>query len=364
MQATTEQEPLLLRAARGEEVERTPVWMMRQAGRHMACYRALVAKYPTFRERSEIPDVSYEVSLQPWRAYGVDGVILFSDILTPLPAMGVDFSISEAGGISIEPIRTREAFKRMTDHGPFDPKTNVPFVGEVLGRLRETIDGSGATLLGFVGLPFTLGTYLIEGATGTKNGFAEMRKLRQDDPELTRDILSLLSKNIADYAVYQIESGAQVIQIFDSWAGHLTPEEFDEWAAPYQKQVVDSIKARKPDVPIIIYMAPDSYSKNGELLERLAKSGCDVVSIDHTIDLAEAKERLAAAGYPNIGVQGNLDPEILRDGPPEKILEKTKEILGKAGNTGHVMNLGHGIEATTPEPYAALFVDAVHDYKH
>jgi len=361
--AMAEQEPLLVRAARGETVERTPVWMMRQAGRHMAAYRALVAKYPTFRERSETPEVSLEVSLQPWKAYGVDGVILFSDILTPLPAMGVDFSISEAGGITIDPIRTREAFKRMTDHGPFTPESAVPFVGDVLGKLRKEVAGSGATVLGFVGLPFTLGTYLIEGATGTKTGFSEMRKLRADDPELCRDILSLLAKNIAQYAIYQIDAGAQVIQVFDSWAGHLTPEEFDEWAAPYQKIVVDEIKNGRPEVPVIIYMAPDTYSKGGQLLERLAASGADVISIDHTIDFAEAKKRLATAGFDKVGLQGNLDPELLRDGPPEKILEETKRILDAAGKSGHVMNLGHGIEATTPEPYAALFVDAVHEHK-
>jgi len=355
--------PLLVRAARGEKVEKTPVWMMRQAGRHMAVYRALVAEYPTFRERSETPEVSLEVSLQPWRAYGVDGVILFSDILTPLPAMGVDFSISEAGGISIDPIRTREAFKKMTER-PFDPATEVPFVGSVLKRLREEVGPSGATVLGFVGLPFTLGTYLIEGATGTKNGFAEMRALRGSDPELCRDILSLLAKNIGDYACYQIESGAQVIQIFDSWAGHLEPTEFDEWASPYQQQVVKTIKERHPEVPVIIYMAPDEYSRGGALLEKLAASGADVVSIDHTIEIGEAKKRLAAAGYPDVGLQGNMDPELLRDGSPEEIVAAAEKILAAAGDSGHVMNLGHGIEATTPEPNAALFVNTVHDYKH
>ena len=117
-------------------------------------------------------------------------------------------------------------------------------------------------------------------------------------------------------------------------------------------------------MPVISYMAPDTHSKGGALIEKLAASGCDVVSLDHTIDLAEAKKRLAAAGYDKVGVQGNLDPELLRDGPPEKILEETNRILAQAGDTGHVMNLGHGIEATTPEPYAAMFVDAVHDYKH
>merc|ERR1719409_2017240 len=138
--AEAAKEPLLVRAARGEKVERTPVWMMRQAGRHMAAYRALVSKYPTFRERSETPEVSLEVSLQPWKAYGVDGVILFSDILTPLPAMGVDFAISEAGGITIDPIRTREAFQRMTSAGPFEPASAVPFVGDVLGKLRKEVE--------------------------------------------------------------------------------------------------------------------------------------------------------------------------------------------------------------------------------
>lgn len=165
--------------------------------------------------------VSLEVSLQPWRAYGVDGVILFSDILTPLPAMGVDFSISEAGGISIDPIRTREAFKKMTER-PFDPVKEVPFVGSVLKRLREEVGPSGATVLGFVGLPFTLGTYLIEGATGTKNGFAEMRALRGSDPELCRDILSLLAKNIGDYACYQIESGVRAALGLGSGQGWAT----------------------------------------------------------------------------------------------------------------------------------------------
>ncbi len=249
-------EPLLLRAARGETVERTPVWMMRQAGRHMAAYRALVSKYPTFRERSEIPEVSLEVSLQPWEAYGVDGVILFSDILTPLPAMGVDFSISEAGGIKISPIRTREAFKTMTDYGPFNPAKEVPFVGEVLGKLREKVAGSGATVLGFVGLPFTLGTYLVEGATGTKNNFANFRALRASDPDLCRDLLQHVAKNIADYAVYQIDSGAQVIQVFDSWAGHLEPDEFAEWAMPYQKYVVSQIKERRPEVTLTTARSP------------------------------------------------------------------------------------------------------------
>merc|ERR1719460_120864 len=196
--AATDEAPLLLRAARGEAVERTPVWMMRQAGRHMQVYRDLVKKYPTFRERSEIPEAALEISLQPWEAYGVDGVILFSDILTPLPAMGVDFQISEGGAIAISPIRT-EAHLAELKKANFDATTACPFVGEVLGKLREKV-GSSATVLGFVGLPFTLASYLVEGKTGTTSGFAEVGKMRSEKPELLHGILDLLAENIGAYA--------------------------------------------------------------------------------------------------------------------------------------------------------------------
>ena len=362
--AATSKEPLLVRAAKGQAVEKTPVWMMRQAGRHMKVYRDLVQTYPTFRQRSETPDVSLEISLQPYRAYKTDGVILFSDILTPLPAMGVDFDISEGGGITIDPIRTRDAFDRMASAPPFCPEKDVAFVGNVLKRLREELAGTDATVLGFVGLPFTLASYVVEGATGTKNGFAEFRALRERDPSLCDDILSLLADKIAQYAIYQIDSGAQVVQVFDSWAGHLEPDQFDTWALPYQKRVVEAIKAARPDTPLIIYMAPDTHSKGGALIHKLASTGVNLVSVDHTVDIAEARKLLDAAGYEKVGLQGNLDPAILRDGSPEEIVSAAESILQKVGNTGHVMNLGHGIEATTPEENALLFVQTVHNFAH
>jgi len=355
--------PLLLRAARGEVTESTPVWMMRQAGRHMQVYRDLVKDYPTFRERSEIPDVSYAVSMQPRDAYGTDGVILFSDILTPLPAMGVDFAISEGGGITIDPIRTREAFAKMTAV-PFEPETKISFVGDVLKRLRATLAGTDATVLGFVGLPFTLGTYLIEGATGTKTGFAAMRQLRESDPQLVADMLKLLGDRIAQYAIYQIDSGAQVVQVFDSWAGHLTPDEFDEWAAPFQRQVVGAIKAARPDTPVIIYMAPDTHSKEGALITKLAASGANVVSVDHTLPISAARELLDEAGYESVGLQGNLDPAILAEGSEEEIVAAAQDILKKMAGRPHIMNLGHGIEPTTPEPSANLFVKTVQEWRN
>ena len=352
----SEPAPLLLRAARGEVVERTPVWMMRQAGRHMQVYRDLVAKYPTFRERSEIPEAALEISLQPWRAYGVDGVILFSDILTPLPAMGVDFQISEGGAIAIEPIRTRAALDAFKGEGEFDAATACPTVGRVLGELRDRV-GSSATVLGFVGLPFTLASYLVEGKTGTTSGFAEVRKMRERDPELLHGILAKLASNIANYAIYQIESGAQVIQVFDSWAGHLPLDQYEAFAAPYQKSVIAAIKAAHPETPVIIYMAPDEHSRDGGFLDHLAASGADIVSLDYTVDLADCRKKLKT------GLQGNLDPKLLRDGPLEAIKAETEKILAAGGCERHIMNLGHGIEADTPEAHAKFFVDTVQAFR-
>jgi len=350
------EEPLLLRAARGEKVERSPVWMMRQAGRHMQAYRDLVKKYPTFRERSEIPEAALEISLQPFEAYGVDGVILFSDILTPLPAMGVEFAISEGGSIEIAPVRSREALAQLKR---IDVETACPFVGRVLGELRREV-GTRATVLGFVGLPFTLATYLVEGKTGTTSGFAEVARMREQDPALLHDILALLADNIGDYACYQIESGAQVIQVFDSWAGHLDDAAYEAFALPYQTAVVDAIKSRHPETPVIIYMAPDTHSRDGQRLAYLARTGADIVSVDHTVDLAKARDLLPD----HVGLQGNLDPALLRDGPLDAIKAETERILAASKGRHHVMNLGHGIEADTPEPHAAFFVDTVHNFQH
>uniref|UniRef100_A0A7S0VNB8 Uroporphyrinogen decarboxylase n=1 Tax=Hemiselmis tepida TaxID=464990 RepID=A0A7S0VNB8_9CRYP len=349
LSAVKMEDPLLLRAARGEKVEYTPVWMMRQAGRHMQVYRDLVKKYPTFRERSEISEVSTEISLQPVRAYGVDGCILFSDILTPLPGMGVEFDIKEAAGPQLKPIRSKEQIEQITIQD--DWSKSMPFVKQTLGELREEV-GNTATVLGFVGLPYTLATYLIEG--GTSREYLEIKKMMYSEPAILHKMLEALAENIGNYANYQIESGAQVIQIFDSWAGHLAPEDYDVFALPYQKMVVEAIKAKHPEVPIIIYIA-----KSGALLERMAKTGVDIVSLDWTVTVNEARERIGN----DIGIQGNLDPAVLY-GPKHIIKERAEAILKQAGGRNHVMNLGHGIEATTPEENAAHFVKTVQAYKH
>mmetsp|Transcript_28882 Transcript_28882/g.42807 ORF Transcript_28882/g.42807 Transcript_28882/m.42807 type:complete len:402 (-) Transcript_28882:74-1279(-) len=350
-------DPLLIRAARGESVERTPVWMMRQAGRHIAEYRDLCKQYPTFRQRSEIPDVAVEVSLQPWRNYQTDGCILFSDILTPLPGMGIEFAIDEKKGPVCEPMRDWDSLKKMHT---IDPTSAAPFVAEALRTLRETVTPETA-VLGFVGCPYTLATYLVEG--GTSKEYLEIKKMMFMEPKLLHAMLKNLADSLADYACFQIESGAQLIQIFDSWAGHLSPRDYDEFAAPYQKLILDKVKEKHPEVPTVIYI-----KHSGALIERMASTGVDVVSLDWTVDMAEGRERIknarAKAGLEGVGgVQGNLDPAILF-GDQATIKDRAHEILKKAGPTGHVMNLGHGIEAATSEENAKFFIETVRNFRH
>ena len=358
---STAVEPLLLRAARGEAVERTPVWMMRQAGRHMKVYRDLTLNHPTFRERSETPQLSREISLQPFNAYKVDGVILFSDILTPLPAMGVEFDISEGGNIGIDPIRTRMDFEARLKKTMDLRNDACQSVGQVLRELRQDV-GNEATVLGFIGLPFTLASYVVEGKTGLATDFQEVRQLMKHDTQLLHDILSTLAKNVANYACFQIDNGAQVLQVFDSWAGHLDSDDFASFAFQYQKKVISLIKETHPSTPIIIYMAPGTFSKGGKRLSMLANSGADVVSIDHTVTIREARRLIPRS----IVIQGNLDPKILRDGPIDAIQSHVEDILTQAHQYGgnHILNLGHGIEPDTPEGNAAFFVKYSQAYHH
>jgi len=332
--------------------------MMRQAGRHIAEYRDLVKKYPTFRQRSEIPEVAVEVSLQPWRNYQTDGCILFSDILTPLPGMGCEFEIEEKlGPVMAAPIRDWESVKKIT---PIDPSSACPFVAEALQTLRHELTPETA-LLGFVGCPYTLATYLVEGKTS--KDYMNTKKMAFNEPELLHAILQKLADNIGEYACFQIENGAELIQIFDSWAGYLSPRDYDTFAAPYQKIVLDKIKSKYPHVPTVIYI-----KHSGALVERMASTGVDVVSLDWTVDMAEGRERInnarAKMGLTTPGgVQGNLDPAILF-ADEDAIRERVVDILQKGGGQGHVMNLGHGIEANTSEEKAAFFIDLVKNYKH
>lgn len=336
------QVPYLLRAARGEKLDRPPVWMMRQAGRYMKVYRDLRDKYPSFRERSENVDLAVEISLQPWRAFRPDGVILFSDILTPLPGMGISFDIIESKGPIIhDPIRTQEQIEQLR---PLQPEESLPFIRQILQTLRQEV-GNEATVLGFVGAPWTLAAYAVEGK-GSKD-YSVIKRMAFTQPALLHSFLGHIADSIATYVNYQIESGAQVVQMFDSWAGHLSPQDYEVFALPYQQRVVKQVKAAHPDTPMILYI-----SGSAGVLERMAMSGVDIVSVDWTVDMAEARRRL---GY-EVGVQGNVDPCALF-GSKEFIRERILDTIRKAGDRGHILNLGHGILPGTPEENAAYFFE-------
>lgn len=339
-------EPLLVRAARGETTERPPVWMMRQAGRYMKVYQELAKKHPSFRERSEVSELSTEISLQPWTAFRPDGVILFSDILTPLPGMGVGFDIPDKGPVISPPLRSEGAIRAVHT---LDPDAACPFVGQTLRDLRTEVGGEAA-VLGFVGAPYTLATYCIEG--GSSKSYSAIKKMAYTEPALLHSLLTKFADNIAKYCCYQIENGAQAVQMFDSWAGQLSPVDYDLFAGPYQRSVVEQVKAVHPDVPFIIYI-----SQGGVLLEKMAATGVDVVSVDWTVDMADARARLGA----DMGVQGNLDPAVLL-GSKELITERVIDVIRKAGPTGHVMNLGHGVLPITPEENVAHYFKTAQDF--
>lgn len=286
-------------------------------------------------------------SLQPWKSYGTDGCILFSDILTPFQGMGIPFDITDKEGPKLQPFNSMDDALRIT---PIDPVKSTPFVGETLRNLRSAV-GDNAAVLGFVGLPFTLATYLVEG--GSSAEFKKIKTMAYESPQLLHEILGRLASNIAEYAIYQIQEGAQIIQVFDSWAGVLSPFDYDEFAVPYQQKVIATIKKIFPSTPVIIYV-----NRSGALLERLSSSGADIVSLDWTVSVAEARLRMGK----KVGIQGNLDPMTLF--APNSVIEnRITRILTEAQGVPHIMNLGHGIDSTTSEEKAKLFVDFTKKFK-
>tara|TARA_B110000977_G_scaffold183627_1_gene246456 strand:- start:1468 stop:2631 length:1164 start_codon:yes stop_codon:yes gene_type:complete len=342
-------DPLMLRAIRGDDVERPPIWMMRQAGRYMKIYQDLCKKHPTFRERSETVDLAVEISLQPWNAFKPDGVILFSDILTPLAGMNIDFDIVKGTGpIIMDPVRSMDDVKKIT---PLEPSESVGFVGESLGLLRKEV-GNDATVLGFVGAPFTLASYIVEG--GTSSHYKVIKKMAFDEPEIYHALLNSITDSVITYVKYQADSGAQVVQIFDSWASEFCPADFDKYCLPYLTRIVEEVKITHPDLPLILYA-----SGSGGLLERLATTRADVISLDGTVDMADARKRLG----PEQAVQGNMDPVHLFANK-EFIVNKVHDTIKKAGNKKHVMNLGHGVMQGTPEENVATFFQTVRDYRY
>ena len=321
--------PRFLAACRRESVDRPPVWLMRQAGRYLPEYREVREKVG-FLELCKTPDLACEVTCQPIRRFGFDAAILFSDILIPVEAMGmpVEF-VEDRGPVLDPPIRQRADLDRLRVP---DPEETMPFVPEAVRRIRRALPDT--PVIGFAGAPLTLAAYMVEGA-GSKN-FVELKRLLWSDPDAARRLLRLATDTVVLYLEAQVAAGAQAVQLFDTWAGILAPGDYDEFVLPYVAEIVARLRPR--GVPFI-------YFVNGAapLLERMRRTGADVVGIDWRLDLREARARLG----PDVAVQGDLDPVALH-APPAVIAAKTRAIVAAGGGAGHVFNLGHGILPDTP----------------
>uniref|UniRef100_A0A7S1EQE7 Uroporphyrinogen decarboxylase n=1 Tax=Timspurckia oligopyrenoides TaxID=708627 RepID=A0A7S1EQE7_9RHOD len=338
---------ILLECAKGRPVPRPPVWLMRQAGRYMADFRKFSDKYP-FRMRSETTEIAVELSLQPWRAFETDGVIMFSDILTPLPAIGIDFDIVKGKGPTFpSPLRSQQDVDLVLEPHNFDPVGKLPFVRETLSALRSEI-GEKSTLLGFVGCPWTLAAYAVEGCS--RKDLRETKRIMFSEPQILHSLLGKITEMVASYAIYQIESGAEVIQLFDSWAHHLSPSQYRRFSLPYAKRAVEIIKGAHPNTPIIFFA--NGGSGKLEMIQQ-SINDLDVMGIDWSIDLRSARDSLGC----ELGLQGNIDPSVLF-GSDSFIISAVQENCREARPGNHILNLGHGVMQGTPERSVGLFCDA------
>src|SRR5579863_1719864 len=330
---------LFLRACRCEPVERVPVWIMRQAGRYLPEYRAIRERH-NFLEVCKTPELAIEVSLQPRRILGVDAVIVFSDILIPAGAMGLPFELSDRGPVIESPLRTAAQIRKLST---FDPEKETGFLMQAIrGLVREL--GPTVPVLGFAAAPWTLACYMVEGHG--KDGFPAAKTLLYSEPELFRELLERIARATAGYLRAQIAAGAAAVQLFDTWVGELTLEQYREFALPATQLLIDEIGAG--DTPVILYTKASSH-----LLTAAAKSGANVLSVDWRMDLAAARELVG----PRIALQGNVDPCVLL-GPAEGVRRAAREAVENTGGVGHILNLGHGILQQTPVENARAFVQA------
>jgi len=334
-----------LRVCRGEEVEYTPVWLMRQAGRYLPQYQAVRANVD-FLTLCKTPKLAAEVTLQPVDILGVDAAILFSDILIPVEAMGLRLAFSEKQGPVIsEPVRNRSAVDRLIIP---DAEEDMPFVPETIRILRKELENK-VPLIGFSGAPFTLATYVIEG--GTSKNFLHTKKMMFQHTGVFSYLMEKLTVTVISYLSAQIKAGAQVIQLFDTWAGVLSPVEYKEFVLPYVKKAISEL--RKYGVPIIYFT-----NECAGILKEVRKSGADVIGFDWRIDISDAIKKVGK----NVVVQGNLDPcELFLS--KEKLEDRVKDILWKGESAkGHIFNLGHGVLPETPVESVMALVEAVHKY--
>jgi uroporphyrinogen decarboxylase len=336
--------PTFLRACRRLPVNYTPVWFMRQAGRYMPEYRLMREKY-SLLEICSHPELAAEVALQPVRALGVDAAILFADILLPVIPLGVGLEFSAGEGPLIgKPVRTLEDVQALR---PVDAESDLGYVMQAIRILRDELNDT--PLIGFCGAPFTVASYMIEG--GASRDFLKTKSMLYRAPEVWHALMAKLAGVLSDYLLAQIRAGAQAVQVFDSWVGALSPQDYAEFVLPYSRQVLHAIQPS--GVPAIHF-----GTNTATLLPLMKRAGGDVIGLDWRIPLDEGWAVLGE----EVAVQGNLDPAALFAPLPE-IKKRVEDILNRAdGRPGHIFNLGHGILQHTPVEHVQAVVEMVHAY--
>jgi uroporphyrinogen decarboxylase len=330
---------LFLRACRCQPTERVPVWIMRQAGRYLPEYQAVRAKHG-FLEICKTPELAAEVSIQPLRVLGVDAVIVFSDILIVAEAMGLPLDVPDSGPVLSNPVRDLAGVRRLRD---FDPDRETCFVGDAIRAIRKEI-GPDVPIIGFAAAPWTLACYMIEGQT--RGDVSRAKQMLCNEPQTLRELIERIAAATARYLRAQIAAGADIVQLFDTWASELSPEQYAEFELPATRAVIESLA--DTGVPRIVFAKGSAPH-----LSNVANTGADVLSVDWRTDLAEARRILGD----RIALQGNVDPLILLDGVND-VRRAAREAVEKTGGFGHILNLGHGILPNTPVANAKDFVEA------
>jgi uroporphyrinogen decarboxylase len=336
----------LLRACRREKCDATPVWLMRQAGRYMPEYRQLREKH-TILEIIKTPELACEVTLQPINAFDLDAAIIFADILPPLEGMGLELDFVKGEGPTIHnPIRTEADAARLR---VMPPEESLWFTLEAIKLARTELDQRGLPLIGFSGAPFTLAAYAVEG--GSSRNYLAVKGMMMGASRLWHSLMEKLSEVVGHYLLAQAKAGVQVLQVFDSWVGQVSPEDYRQHVSPYTRHAIAI--AREAGVPIIHFGTGTSG-----MLEAMRDAGGDVIGIDWRIDLDTAWERLGD----DVAIQGNLDPAALLAPWPELQTRAQKVLDQASGRAGHIFNLGHGILPETPVDNVRRLVDFVHEY--
>lgn len=338
----------LIKALLRQPVDKTPVWIMRQAGRYLPEYRALRAQAGSFLNLMKTPEWACEVTLQPLERFDLDAAILFSDILTIPGAMGLGLHFAEGEGPQFEhPIRSAADVAAL---GVPDPLSTMPYVYETIRLIKEGLDNK-VPLIGFAGSPWTLATYMVEGS-GSKE-FAKVKGMMYDAPAVMTQLLDILSDSVAEYLNAQIDAGVDAVMIFDTWGGILTPENYEKFSLAPMQRILDKLKKSRNGqrIPNIL------FTKGGaQWLEKMADTGCDALGLDWTINIAEARERVGN----KVALQGNMDPAVLY-ASPAVIQAEVERILNAFGpHPGHVFNLGHGIHPGINPDHVKVLVDGVH----